>query len=308
MSLEQKLRDNLKTAADALIVTQPKQAPLPKQAAPWWRGPGFALAGAAAVLALALPALLLWSGGGSSSEQATSGTDPSTVVEPTDVAQTSTPTTTMPATTSTIVQGPDTTGTTATLGELTFNDHTLVLVATLVDETEQPTATVVLQATSSGGTEPSEEIVVGSPGGFFWHSVSGEGGVCEFSVDETDEGTQVTVQILLSPSMGCSDRYLFIFEGGRNLTPDIEAPEDVAQQFVASWEAGDEETMTDLADPGALRQAHEMSTPEEPSYSYCEGAAGSVYCTFEIVGGELVVRVRTEPPARVIEVLSFSDD
>jgi hypothetical protein len=304
MSVEQKLRDNLKAAADALVVPQPKQAPLPgRSATSWWRGPGFALAGAAAVLLLALPALILWSGGGSSSEPGTPGTDPTTVVGSTAVPQTSSPTTTSPTTSTTV---PDTTGTTAIMDELTFNDHTLALVATLVDEQEPQTATVVLQATPIGGTEPSDEIVVGTPAGFFWHTVTGEGALCEFSADQSVDGAQVTVQIDLSASMGCSEAYGFILEGD-DLTPDIDTPEGVAQQFVASWEAGDDETMADLADPVALRQAREMSTPIEPMFSYCEGAAGSVYCTFEVVGGELVIRVRTEPPALVIEVNSFSD-
>jgi hypothetical protein len=307
MSVEEKLRDNLKAAADALVVPEPKPAPLPgRSATSWWRGPGFALAGAAAVLALALPALILWSGGGSSSESRTPGTDPTTMVDSTAVPETTTPTTTTLPTTSTTMQTPDTSGTTATLAELTFNDHTLTLVATLVDDEEPQTATVLLQVTPPGAPEPSDEIVVGAPAGFLWHPVSGEGAVCEFSADETDDGVQVTVQILLSPSMGCSEAYGFVLVRD-DLTPDVASPEALAQQFVFSWVAGDEETMSDLADPDALSQAREMSTPTEPLYSYCEGAAGSVYCTFEVVGGEVVIRVQTEPPSRVIEVISFSD-
>ena len=306
MRVEEKLRDNLKAAADALVVPEPKTAPLPgRSATSWWRGPGFALAGAAAVLALALPALILWSGGGSSSETGTPATDPSTMVDSIDVSPTSSPTTT-PTTTSTTTQAPDPGGTTVTLDELTINSHILSLLATLADDEEMPTATVLLQVTPPGGVEPSDEIVVGTPAGFFWHPVSGEGAVCEFSADETDNGVEVTVQILVTPSIGCSEAYGFVLDG-EDLTPDIETPEGVAQQFVVSWVAGDEETMSDLADPGALSQAREMSTPAEPLYSYCEGAAGSVYCTFEVVRGELVIRVQTEPPSRVIEVISFSD-
>jgi hypothetical protein len=306
MFVEEKLRDNLKAAADALVVPAPKPASMPRPTG-WRRGPVFALAGAAAVVALALPALLLWSGGGSSTEPATPGTDPDSFVGSTDVPGTSAPTTTSPAQTSTtILADPDVSGTTVSLDELTFNDHTFALVAILVDEEEPQTATVVLQVTPFGMTEPSDEIVVGSTAAFFWHTVTAEEAICEFSADQTDDGVEVNVQILLSPSLGCSETYGFAVDGD-DLTPDIETPEGVARQFVFSWVAGDEETMTDLADPPALSQARELSTPAEPVYSFCEGAAGSVYCTFEVVNGELVIRVQTEPPTRVIEVISFSD-
>jgi len=306
MSVEQKLRDNLKAAADALVIPQARQISRPKPTSTWRRGPGFALAGAAAVLALALPALFLWSGGGATPEHGVPSTSPSVVAESTAVPRTSSPTTTTPPT-STTVQAPDTIGATEMMDEVTFNDHTLALLATLVDDEEPQTATVVLRATPIGGTEPPDEAVVGVPAGFFWHVVTGDGALCEFSADQTDDGARVTVRIDESPSLGCSEPYHFMLDGDE-LTPDIEAPEVVAQQFVSSWEAGDEMTMPDLADPDALSQAREMSTPAEAEFSYCEGAAGSVYCTFEVIGGELVIRVRTEPPARVIEVISISDD
>jgi hypothetical protein len=307
MSVEEKLRDNLKAAADALVVPAPKPALMPRPAG-WRRGPVFALGGAAAVLALALPALLLWSGGGSSTELATPGTGPDTLVDSTDVPGTSAPTTTSPTPTSTtVLEDPDVSGTTVSLDELTFNDHTFALGAVLVAEEEPQTATVVLQVTPFGMTEPSDEIVVGSTAAFFWHTVTGEGGICEFSADQVDDGVEVNVQIFLSPSLGCSETYGFTVDGD-DLTPDIETPEGVARQFVFSWVAGDEETMTDLADPTALSQARELSTPAEPVYSYCEGAAGSVYCIFEVENGELVVRVTNDQPARVVELISLPEE
>jgi hypothetical protein len=306
MSVEQKLRDNLKAAADALVVPQPRPAPLSHRATSRKRGPLFALAGAAAVLALALPALVLWSGSGSSSEPSSPGTDPSIMAGTTDVPETSVPTTTTQLTPSTTLAAPAIVGATATLGEIIVDDYSLVLVATQVDDEDPPTATVILQTDATGGSEPLDEIVVGPPAGFFWYSVTGEGGVCEFAADQTEDGVQVIVQPLLSPSLGCSEPYNFLLDGG-DLTPNVETPEGVAQQFAFSWVVGDEETMADLADPAALAQAREMSIPAEPTFSYCEGAAGSVYCTFEVLGGELVIRVRSERPAQVVEVFSFSD-
>jgi len=80
MSVEERLRDNLKAPGDALVVPPPKQASMPRPAG-WRRGSVFALTGAAVVIALALPALLLWSGGGPSTEPDMPGTDPDTFVD-----------------------------------------------------------------------------------------------------------------------------------------------------------------------------------------------------------------------------------
>jgi hypothetical protein len=301
MSLEQKLRDNLEAAARALIVPETKRAPLQKPARGWAHGLRFALAGAAAVVALAVPALILLSGG-TSPENRGALTTPSTGDAGSPGGDTS-----VPPTSTTLT--PDTTidlESQMVLEEITVGDHRLTLTASRHDEEEPPTATVTLTVTSKDGGEITDDAVVGSPAGFFWFTLTGSDAMCEFTSEPVPDGSEVSVQLLLSPSLGCSEPYQFELIAGE-LTPSPQSPDEVARQFVAAWEAGDREAMSELADSRALGQAEAVSTPVNPVFSYCEGAAGSTYCTFEVSGGELVVRVRTGPSAQVIELVSLAD-
>lgn len=303
MSIEQKLRDNLEAAADALIVPEPRRSPAPTHAPHWRHGLRFALAGAAAVLALAIPALILWSGGSPSYDVGAPTTDSPAVVGSTGQVTTLPEPSTTPSTdTTTPVEER------AALAEITVGDYELALTAERADEDEvdPPTATVTLRATPVGADRATDEIVVGTYAGFFWHPVTGSEAVCEFSAEPTADGADVEVQILLSPSLGCSQPFEFVLTSGE-LSPGEQAPEDVALAFVSAWQAGDEELMSELSDPNATGQAGDLPRPIDPVYSYCEGAAGSTYCTFEDNGGELVVRVRNEPPARVIELIFEPD-
>jgi hypothetical protein len=302
MSIEQKLRDNLEAAADALIVPEPRRSPAPTHALHWRNGLRFALAGAAAVLALAIPALILWSGGSPSSDVGAPTTDSPTVVGSTGQVTTLPEPSTTPSTDATTPAE-----TQATLAEITVGDYELALTAERVDEEEDlPTATVTLRATPVGADRATDEIVVGTYAGFFWHPVTGSEAVCEFAAEPTADGADVEVQILLSASLGCSQPFGFVLTSGE-LSPGEQAPEDVALAFVSAWQAGDEELMSELADPDATGQTADLPRPSDPVYSYCEGAAGSTYCTFEDDGGELVVRVSNEPPARVIELIFVPD-
>lgn len=300
MSIEQKLRDNLEAAADALIVPEPRRSPAPTHTPHWRHGLRFALAGAAAVLALAIPALILWSGGSPSSDVGAPTTDSPAVVGSTGQVTTLPEPSTSPSTdTATPAE------TQATLAEITVGDYELALTAERVDE-DPPTATVTLQATPVGADRATDEIVVGTYAGFFWHPVTESEAVCEFAAEPTADGADVEVQILLSASLGCSQPFGFVLISGE-LSPGEQAPEDVALAFVSAWQAGDEELMSELADPDTTGLTADLPRPSDPVYSYCEGAAGSTYCTFEDDSGELVVRVRNEPPARVIE-LNFVPD
>jgi hypothetical protein len=301
MSIEQKLRDNLEAAADALIVPEPRRSPAPTEAPPWRHGLRFALAGAAAVLALAIPALILWSGGSPSSDVGPPTTDSPAVVGSTDQVTTLPEPSTTPSTNTTTPAE-----TQATLGEITVGDYELALTAERVDEEDPPIATIRLQATPVGADRATDEIVVGTYAGFFWHPVTGSEAVCEFAAEPTADGADVEVQILLSASLGCSQPFAFVLTSGE-LSPGEQAPEDVALAFVSAWQAGDEELMSELSDPDAEELTADLPRPSDPVYSYCEGAAGSIYCTFEDEGGELVVRVRNEPPARVIELIFEPD-
>lgn len=296
MSLEQKLRDNLKTAADALVVPEPDRTSSRSHAPGWKRGFGVAAIGAAAVLALALPALVMSSGEVPLEDAST----PSTVRENAASSAIETPSSTLGAPT-TLPPFEE-----ITLGEITVDDYLLVLTAIPVDGEEPPPATVTLQATRIGATEPTDDVVVGNAGGFFWNVLTGSDAVCDLSAEPTTDGAEVAVQILASQSVGCLDTFSFDLVSGQ-LFPAEQAPDETARQFVASWQFGQGEMMAKLAEPEAVRQADGLDTPVDPVFSYCEGAAGSTYCTFEVEGGELVARVRNDPPAKVIE-LNFVPD
>lgn len=295
MSLEQKLRLNLKAAANALTVPEPDPAPSPSQPRSW-HGLGVAAIGAAAVVALALPALVFWSGEASGEDAAT----PTTAQETFASSGTEdSPTTVVP---STALPTPEQ----VTLGDTTVDDYRLVLTAIRGGEEEPPTATVTLGAIRIGTTTPADQLVVGPAGGFFWNVLTGSNAVCDLTAESTTNGAEATVQILQSPSLGCSDTYSFDLVSGE-LSPTELAPDEVARQFVAAWRFGEGEMVPRLAEPEAVRQTDVLDTPVEPVFSYCEGAAGSAYCTFEVEGGELVVRVRSKQPAKVIELNFVAD-
>jgi hypothetical protein len=301
MSLEQKLRDNLEAAGRALIVPETKRAPLPKPARGWSHGLRFALAGAATVVVLAVPALILLSGGTSPDDRGASITPSTGDVESTGGD------TSLPPTSATLK--PDTTiivESQVVIDEITFGDYRLTLTASRLDEEEPPTATVSMRVTSKDDGEIIDEAVVGSPAGFFWFTLTGSDAVCEFKSELAPEGAEVSVQLLLSPSLGCSEQYRFGLSAGE-LTPAPQSPDEVARQFVGAWEAGDQELMSELAEAQAMTQVEVVPVPVKPMFSHCEGAAGSSYCTFEVSGGELVVRVRNEPPGLVTELIFVPD-
>ena len=302
MTLEQKLRDNLEAAAEALVVPDAKQARVASPVLSWRGGFGYAAAGAAAALALAIPALLLWSGRAPSEEVGVPSTAPA--ITGTSSQGTLAPPTAPP--TSVAATSPETDDTSTTIDEITVADFELALVAHRIDVEEPPTATVILQATRSGESEFAGEAVVGDPASFFWNSVVGAEAVCELSATPTEQGANIVVRMLMSASMGCSEPFEFELVSGR-LVPSAGSAEDIARQFIIAWKVDDEDAMTALSTPDAMRMVRELPTPLEAEFSYCEGAAGSVYCTWEVVAGETVVRVGTEPPSRVLEVFQIAD-
>lgn len=296
MKLEQRLRDNLKTAAQALKVPEPDRAPMrvePSRRHRMW----LALGAAAAVLVLAVPALLLSSRGvDPETGGTTAATSPASTV-PSTLAPSTAPSST-PGTTVVTDDG-------LVLGETTAGDNRLVVRASRIDE-DPPTAVITLEVIPTGETGPAGEMLVGVPGEFFWNDVIAEGAVCDFSTQEVDGVTEVSVQIVQSASLGCSEPFVFQMIG-KELTSSGD-PDEAARQFVAAWDHDLSEHMAELAEPAALEQAGDIDLPANPVYSYCEGAAGSTYCTFEIAGGELVIRVRNEPPVLVTEVITFQDE
>lgn len=169
-----------------------------------------------------------------------------------------------------------------------------------VDE-DPPTATIELWATSPDGSQQIDQVQVGETDAFFYNSVIDRGGVCSFFASDS-EPDRVVVQMLLGPSLGCSQPFVFELRGDSLVEVEANAGE-VSRLFVDAWRAGDESTMSGLATPDAVQSALGIAAPAEDSSPSCGAAAGSVYCTYDDTGESIVIRVQnTESPRTVVEV------
>lgn len=281
MSLEQLLRENLQAAATALEVPPAKREPIAREAKPWRQRIAFAGAGALAILALLVPVFLMGRPQPLDVEP-TSPLSATTLPAPFTAAEaTAVPTTSAPPTTAV---GSDV----ITLGSTSTEGHIYTVTAEKSDDGEMPMATVTVMASGPGGA--SSEVVVGEASSFFWHSVTGEGGLCMLTATSGAEAESVGIQVLLSPSLGCSEPYFFSLTG-EELAPQDAEPEDVARLFFDAWLQGADQAIVVLATPEAANQAAAMTPAGQAAFSACEGAAGSLYCTWEAVGPEYVVRV-----------------
>ena len=286
MSLEQLLRENLQAAATALEVPPAKREPIARTANPWRQRIAFAGAGALAILALLVPVFLMGRPQPLNVEPsnplgATTVPAPSIAVEPAVV-----PTTSAPPTTAV-------TNEVAALGSTSTEEYLYTVAAEKTGDGEIPTANVTVTATSAGGS--SSDALVGEESSFFWHSVTGEGGLCLLSATSAGGVESVGVQVLLSPSLGCSDPYVFDSSGG-DLAPIDPTPEDVARLFFDAWLQGADPAIAVLATPEAANQAAAMAPNGQATFSSCERAAGSLYCTWEAAGPVYLVRVSSVEP------------
>lgn len=77
-------------------------------------------------------------------------------------------------------------------------------------------ASVLLQVyTRAGGAwKESGRVTVGDVDGWFWYPLTGTGAVCQFSTAGT-EPAPLTVSLLLTPSLGCSQPTDFVVKQGR---------------------------------------------------------------------------------------------
>ncbi len=298
MSLEQKLRDNLGVAANSLVVPEARRMPVRSRGTGWRRRAGYAISGAVAALVLVIvPALLLGRPEPSGVDPVTPVAGPATdTVVDTTAEQHVAPTASAPVTTIGFEEE-------SVLGEASTPTHLFTVKAGRTEETEPSTAVVTLGVSTLDG-ETVDQIVVGEPSGFFWHSVTEPGGLCLLSASATPDGASVGVQLLLSSSMGCSEPPLFELGGG-SLRPKDTTPEDVARLFVEAWQQGATAAFAGLATPEAADQAAALPRPVEMGFSGCEGAAGSVYCTWEGAGEALVVQVTSLEPMPVVEQVAI---
>lgn len=91
-----------------------------------------------------------------------------------------------------------------------------ISVTALRSTEDEYAASVRLQVyTQSGGAwKESDRVTVGDVDGWFWYPLTGKGAVCQFSTAGT-EPAPLTVSLLLTPSLGCSDPAHFVVKQGR---------------------------------------------------------------------------------------------
>jgi hypothetical protein len=94
-------------------------------------------------------------------------------------------------------------------------DYKVTLTA-LRSARDQYAASVRLQVyTHTGGAwKESDQVTVGDADGWFWYPLTGSGAVCEFSTAST-EPAPLTVSLLVTPSIGCSDPAHYVVRQGR---------------------------------------------------------------------------------------------
>lgn len=95
------------------------------------------------------------------------------------------------------------------------SDYKITLTALRSAEDEYA-ASVRLQVytRSAGAWKESDRVTVGDVDGWFWYPLTGKGAVCRLSTAGT-EPAPLTVSLLLTPSLGCSDPAHFVVKQGR---------------------------------------------------------------------------------------------
>ncbi|MGA8039755.1 MAG: hypothetical protein WCA93_06560 [Acidimicrobiia bacterium] len=288
MDIEQRVRDNLSAAANSLVVPEPEHEIATGGSRYRNSRVMVALAGALVVIAIvAIPVFLLDLGDSESAGPLT------TVASTTTLATTTTS------------SSPDSTigSYGLTILDTSDGDTRFVLAAERIDSEDPPTATVTLLALPDGGDEPLGEVVVGDPGGFFWNPVIDPTGICTTDISSTPEAARISFQVRLSASLGCTAPYTYEVRDGVLSAVPVSA-EEVANLFMSVWSGGGEQTtMATLATPDAIQEAGALDAPSNPVLTGCEGAAGSMYCTWQDAGQDIVVRVdNVDRPPMVAEV------
>ncbi|MDX3710719.1 hypothetical protein PV733_17490 [Streptomyces europaeiscabiei] len=95
------------------------------------------------------------------------------------------------------------------------SDYKITLTALRSTEDEYAASVRLQVFTRSGGAwKESDRVTVGDVDGWFWYSLTGKGAVCQLSTAGT-EPAPLTVSLLLTPSLGCSDPAHFVVKQGR---------------------------------------------------------------------------------------------
>ncbi|GHC68723.1 hypothetical protein [Streptomyces flavofungini] len=95
------------------------------------------------------------------------------------------------------------------------SDYKITLTALRSTE-DQYAASVRLQVYQqrNGAWKESDRVTVGDVDGWFWYPLTGKGAVCAFSTAST-EPAPLSVRLLVTPSIGCSDAARFVVKQGR---------------------------------------------------------------------------------------------
>lgn len=94
-------------------------------------------------------------------------------------------------------------------------DYKITLTALRSTEDEYAASVRLQVFTQSGGAwKESDRVTVGDVNGWFWYPLTGKGAVCQLSTAGT-EPAPLTVSLLLTPSLGCSDPTHFVVKQGR---------------------------------------------------------------------------------------------
>lgn len=86
------------------------------------------------------------------------------------------------------------------------------------------------------------------------------------------------------------------------------SPDEVAQTVYAAWMAGDRAVAEPLTDPAAAADldalfAQPFDAAAGWAFDHCEGAAGSMFCTWHGTAATLIIQVRSiEPPVQVTSI------
>ncbi|MDX2527324.1 hypothetical protein ACSCB1_05655 [Streptomyces europaeiscabiei] len=95
------------------------------------------------------------------------------------------------------------------------SDYKITLTALRSTEDEYAASVRLQVFTRSGGAwKESDRVTVGDMDGWFWYPLTGKGAVCQLSTAGT-EPAPLTVSLLLTPSLGCSDPAHFVVKQGR---------------------------------------------------------------------------------------------
>ena len=94
-------------------------------------------------------------------------------------------------------------------------DYKITLTALRSAEDEYAASVRLQVYTQRGGAwKETDRVTVGDVNGWFWYPLTGKGAVCEFSTAST-EPAPLTVSLLLTPSLGCSDPTHYLVKEGR---------------------------------------------------------------------------------------------